>query len=420
MFRTRARERGRDRAIILNKKTLFALTGIIAIIIIASTIGLTLFPKSSPVGQPSTSQSSNLSSVRTSSSDGQSPWSLELVNQSTTISSNLTSWQLKTPIQTDEVGLTYEGWQLSGLADLQPDVASFSANGSGFTFSDQTCDGNQPKDCGPYETWNVQHVSNFTELGAGLLNVPSDLVVFSIYVDVPYYSFFQSCSFNVSREGCSYEGSGPMLGADLELDTSGPTDSNSISVGLMEVRNNSSGTISLLAEASSDSIVCSPEGCTNEGIIPLNSTTLPSFTSLHKLTIVTNRKSFIQLYVDDTPVYSSAAVPVDLSVGAESLDFYQFTSVNNETSSTTWSNFSAYSSPDVTVSGLSQKMQVVIAGPDGFKVSSSPNSTGFAVADVALSPSDLSVSVNQTGQDEQTIAALSQTVDAGATLNLSS
>jgi hypothetical protein len=366
------------------------------------------------------SQSGSLPSSSVTRSQNRSPYSLQLETAGSGIFSNLSIPQPRTPIEVDMQGLEYHGWEINGLADLQPDVAWFSANKTGFTLSDQTCDGPVPKDCGPYETWNGQQQnSNYTELGAGLYDVPENLTNFSIYVSIPYYSFFDSCVYSTNSAGCSYEGSSPEVVAGFEIAVSGTSTTNSISINIAEVRGNESSPNELLISADSNSIVCGAEGCSGVAPATLNRTVVPLFTPSHEFSIETNDNSSISLYVDRMLVYSNNSMQNFFKAGTGlALGFYQLTSVNNETSSTTWSNFSAYSdrAANITVTGLSPKMWLEIIGPGGFEqVSGSANSTGVATVDVSQVPGDLELNILE---GSSVVARFDGTVSAGAALNL--
>jgi hypothetical protein len=136
----------------------------------------------------------------------------------------------------------------------------------------------------------------------------------------------------------------------------------------------------------------------------------------HKLTIATDRTTFLELFVDDKLFYSSTStLPINLSGNTIAMNFYQFASVNNETISTTWSNFTAYANSRVIVSGLASGQTVVVNGPNGFTSTALANSTGVAIIDVSAEPMNLTVSVESNGN---TIATYNETVEAGASLKL--
>jgi hypothetical protein len=327
---------------------------------------------------------------------------------------NLTATQGRTNIGNDVAPVPYYGWQITGdLGDLQPDVAWFSSNVSGLTLSDQTCSGSVNKlDCGPYEKVNQQHTANFTEIGATLNDLPENLTTFSINVDIPSYTFFQSCAYNVSSTGCSYEGTGPMVVANFALATYRAVSSFTFAVNVAEVWNGSS--IALATGWSAAQTLCSVNGCDTDGSYALNETVIGNFTGFHRLTIVTDRASYLEMFADDRLVYSNHNLESLLMDSQFSVEFYQFTSVNNETSSTTWSNFVALGSPDISVSGLSQGMVATIKGPGGFTSSSSPNASGVAVLDASACPADLTVAVEENGE---ILAMYPETIDTGTALD---
>ena len=147
----------------------------------------------------------------------------------------------------------------------------------------------------------------------------------------------------------------------------------------------------------------------------LNTTSLATFTSSHRLTIATDRQNYIEIFVDNMKVYSSNTLPVSLSGTNLDVNFYQFTNVNNMTASTTWSNFLAYGNNKITVSGLKNGMTVVVNGTNGFQASAIGNSSGMATVDVSLEPLNLSVSVELNGQ---IIVTYGSQVQTGASLKL--
>jgi hypothetical protein len=65
-----------------------------------------------------------------------------------------------------------------------------------------------------------------------------------------------------------------------------------------------------------------------------------------------------------TPFIRAKRVPAGLSNSAIDAQFYQFSSINNETVATTWSNFAVYSSSIIIISGLSNRISVQVVGPN--------------------------------------------------------
>ena len=376
--------------------------------LIAGSTGFALFARNSlPSGgasKSSTSQTTIKNGSQTGSSQAaQRADSLELLNGSVLppISSSLTTPETKTPLINDTLPVSYEGWSVTGdLGDLQPDIDWFQANSSGLTLNDQTCSALAlgGVSCGPYQKANLQHTSNFTEVEAGMNNLPANLTAFSIDVDIPYYPFFQSCVFNSSQSGCSYEGSTPMLAANWALNAYGPITSYSIALNVAEIRNGTANALSI--GASYDQTLCSVVGCDNDGPRQLNSSFLEGFSSFHRLAIVTDRSTYIEMFVDGRLIYSNHNAESFFSSAKSGFGvaFYQYTSVNNETTSTTWSNFSAYPGPDIIVAGLSAQMDVRVTGAEGFNAVADPNQSGVAVVNVISSPSNLTLAVEENGR----------------------
>ncbi len=306
-------------------------------------------------------------------------------------------------------------WVFSG--DFEPGIAEISSNDSrGVTMIQTTCF-NQPytgpNRCGPYHEFvGDNNEENVTELSAVLSGVSTNLTLFSIYAYIPQYNYFGSCRYNVSSTGCSYEGSGPSVSANWALVSSGSNFSNSVAVSFAEVSNGGSPALSI--GASTASVVCNPE-CKYAGGKFLGGSFVSQYTPLHRLTIATDRKSFMELFVDNTKVYSNTTMPVNLNGTNLSLNFYQFTSINNETVTTSWSNFTAFAGNSISVSGLTTGMTLVISGPGGFQQNALGNSNGYAAIDVSLNPLDLNVTIDLNGRG---IVSYGQLVSAGAVLKL--
>ncbi|MGI0090734.1 MAG: hypothetical protein ACREBS_03405 [Nitrososphaerales archaeon] len=392
--------------------------------IITSTSSTTTTSYSSTSASSSSSSSSTTSTTNTPTS-----YALQLL-QSTprpVLNSSLTTNVTQTFFRSDGLGgdcgsvqcytfnYTDNGnpWVVQG--DFEPGAAWLSANSSGFTMTDQACSspGNPLKVCGPYWEWNgdkrvvngvITGEENVSELSAALYGVPSTADVFSIYLAMPKYDF-SSCVLNTSSTGCSFEGTGPSITGIWALDA-GP---NSVAVSLSQAK---TGIYVGISTASFLNGQYQPSLSKNlNASVPF----FPTFSPNHKLTIATDRHSYFEVWVDNTLEYSSTKMPVDLSQSGIALNFYQFDNVNNMTLSTTWKNFTAYSSSFVTVVGLSPAMSIVVNGTNGFSGNANANSTGIAVVDVSDHPTDLQVSVELNGK---IVVTYGTTVGAGAQLRL--
>jgi hypothetical protein len=341
---------------------------------------------------------------------GKTSYFLQLVNAGSGSSyfSNLSTPQSLKYLVDENDKPNYNGWIISG--DFEPGQAWFSANKSGLTLTDKTCFDDPYtsaiEDCGPYWEWNGDNHEEFvSELSGVLYNISPTLTVFTIYVYIPYYPSFQACVFNVSSSGCSYEGQGPTDQANWALNVVGPDFNSILALSIAEGRSG------LFIHAATASTV---NGHSISNKI-LASVFQPVFTSFHKLTIATDRSTFLDYFVDDNLIYSTNTMPVNLNGSSLSVNFYQFTSVNNMTISTTWSNYTAYSASKVFIIGLSSGQTVFVRGPNGFTSSASSDSNGIATVDVSAEPTNLTVSIEVDGA---VIATYQGTVEAGATLKL--
>lgn len=282
--------------------------------------------------------------------------------------------------------------------------------------TDQTCSGpgNPLKVCGPYWEENgdkrfvngqLRGEENVSELSAALYGIPPTANVFSIYLTLPKYDF-SSCVFNVSSTGCSYEGAGPSITGILALDV-GP---NSVAVSLSEAQTGMYVGISTAAFVNGQYDASLSKNLSPK--VPFFSTYSPT----HKLTIATDRHSYFEVWLDNTLEYSNATMPVDMNQSGLAVNFYQFDNVDNMTLSTTWKNFTAYSSPFVTVTGLSPGMSILVNSTSGnYTALANANSSGVAVVDASNHPTSLLVSVQLNGK---TIDAYGSSVGAGADLKL--
>jgi hypothetical protein len=350
----------------------------------------------------------------------------------------------------NEINYTDNGnlWTLQG--DLEPMGGAWAAaNSSGLTLNYQSCPTNSNlSSCGPHsERWRGNESSidssiygdlggipvcppslcDFPRLGSGsfglglnsafpgavpsITAVPSGAEVFSIVVDIPYHNYFSSCSpdnnLTGPATGCTYEGSSPYDGATFGFDVEGNYDT--VSVAEVCPCNATSNSLQLAAYTS---------GGGASIIQDLNLTTISyGFTPLHRITIATDRSTFLYMYVDNKLLYSSSKLPIPQngpSTGA--LEFALRTSVNDvEPNVATFSDVTVYSTSTITVTGLSSGMSVGVSGPSGFNATASTNSTGDAVVNVSDQPTDLTISVSYNGN---VIATYSSNVSAGAVLEL--
>ena len=330
-------------------------------------------------------------------------------------------------------------WVLQG--DIEPGAAWASANASGLTLI-SACDPNDPSYCGPHNEFWGDHeafddVSIYGDLGGipvgsdgddtpammstasspfsvadrnlatPITSVPSNATVFSAQVYIPYYNYFSSCKEDTGSggPGCTYE-LYPYDSATLGFDVAGNYDI----VSIAEICGDSSCTTNALQMSAYTS---SGGGSVDQ---VLNSTIVPTYTPQHKLTIATDRRTFVDFYVDNILLFSSSTMPIEQnpSFGGV-LEFSIRTSINNETDSVTFSNITAYSSSHITASGLSNGMSLIVNGVAGFSETALANSDGMATVDVSSNPSNLMVSVVLDGN---VIANYSNPVNAGAEFKL--
>ncbi|MHB8565563.1 MAG: hypothetical protein ACYC7D_04245 [Nitrososphaerales archaeon] len=392
-----------------------------------STFSTTTTRNTTTISSPSTITSSRV----TNSTSTSTSYVLQLVQagSGSILSSTLTTQVPLTPFQSDGLGgdcggvpcYTYnytDGgnlWQVQG--DFEPGSASLSGNSTGFTMTDQTCSssGNPLQVCGPYWEWNGDKRSNngvlageenVSELSAALYGIAANAQVFSINLNLPNYSsIFSNCAFNISSTGCSYEGYAPQIVGVWALDVG----SNSIAVSLAE------GAHSMSVSISTATFINGQYQPNLSKNLNVNVPTFPRYMSNNRLVIATDRSSFIKIFVDNTLEYSNTTMPVDLSSNSLSVNFYQFDNVDNETLSTTWSNFTASGSPNIIVSGLVSGMSVLVNGTNGFNQTAIGNSSGVAVIDVSSNPVNLEVSVELNGK---VIDTYGSSVNAGTQLKL--
>jgi hypothetical protein len=337
----------------------------------------------------------------------------------------------------NEINYTDHGnlWILQG--DLEPMGRAWAlANSSGLTLNYQTCptSGNL-SNCGPHAEFHAGEAFDdsgiYADLGAlpilpsgskdtpsfapnrylsstssPLTLVPANATVFSIVVNLERQDF-SGCT-NDTGSGCTFEDIA-YDSAALGFDVGGNYDVVSI------------------AEVCGNGIPCSSPALqmsayTSNGgasvVQVLKTITNPTFTSQHRLTIATDRRTFISFYVDNELIYSNSTIPIEQNPSASgALEISMHTSVNNQTEVATFSNATVYGSSTVTATGLSSGMTLVVNGPNGFTATGAANSSGIATVDVSPELSNLTVSVNLNGN---LIANYSSPVSAGAEFALSS
>ena len=338
------------------------------------------------------------------------------------------------PVYSDEINYTDQGnlWTLQG--DLNPGQAWAFSNSSGLTMSLKTCASyNNPLNCSPHHEYWGDHesfndVSLYADIGgipvlpAGSNNtesprahssasqqitlIPANASVFSAMVYIPYHSYFSSCHQDLGNgsNGCSYE-STPYDSATLGFDVGGNYDIISVAELCNSPCTTNGLQMSAYTSQGGDSILKT-----------LNTITLNTFTPLHRLTIATDRKTFIDFYVDNNLIYANSTMPISQSVANSGvIELSTRTSINNETSAVTFSNVSAYSGSRISVSGLMSGMTLQVQGSNDFDASATANSSGLVSVSVIQEPVDLMVSVDLNGK---LIANYSQPVSAGAQLEL--
>ncbi|MDH2900790.1 MAG: hypothetical protein PXY39_07435 [archaeon] len=322
-------------------------------------------------------------------------------------------------------------WVVQG--DLEPGAAWASANSSGLTISYKACaDQSNLTNCGPYAEFHAgeayDDIAIYGDLGAvpalppgqkasplfgmnrgfsfspALTTVPSSATVFSIEVNLAQQNF-NGCT-NDTGSGCTYEDFA-YNSATFGFDVGGNYDV----VSIAEVCG-----ISCASPALQMSAYTSNGGASVVQV--LKTLTNSTYSPQHKLTIATDRKTFIDFYVDNQLIYSSSTIPIEQNpTSSGALEFSMRTSMNNETEVATFSNLTAYSSSTISASGLSSGMTLVVLGPNGFAATGNANSSGIATVDVSAEPMNLTVSITLNGN---TIASYTSSVSAGAEFELTS
>lgn len=363
----------------------------------------------------------------------------------------------------DDINYTDNGnlWTLQGDIDVggSPNGAWTSANSSGLSITYNTCIYAYISEystsgyvCGPHHEYlqgeGPYDSSIYGDLGAipvcppstcgnrplvfpassyfgsrnfypspSITPVPNSATVFSIDVNLPYHNFYSTCQqdtqsnstdpFAPLNDGCTYESTiGPYDSASLGFDVGGNYDI----VGIAEVCPCTSTANSLQMFA-----YTSNGGASITKI--LNITTISDFTPFHKLTVATDRRTFVDFYVDNALVYSSSTMPIEQSTNYGGvIEFTTRTNINHEADIVTFSNAAIYSNSTVTATNLPSRAVLSVAGPNGFSANETADPYGKAVVDVSAEPTNLTVGVKSNGK---TIATYAQPVDAGAVLNLS-
>ena len=363
----------------------------------------------------------------------------------------------------DEINYTDNGnlWALQGDIDVggSPEGAWASANNSGLSITYNTCIYAYISEyetsgyvCGPHHEYlqgeGPYDSSIYGDLGAipvcppstcgnrplvltassyfgsrnvydspSITPVPSSATVFSIDVNLPYHNFYSTCQQDTKsnstdplaplNDGCTYESTiGPYDSASLGFDVGGNYDI----VGIAEVCPCTSTANSLQMFA-----YTSNGGASITKI--LNITTIADFTPFHKLTVATDRRTFVDFYVDNLLVYSSSTMPIQQSTNYGGvIEFTTRTNINHEADIVTFSNAAVYSNSTITATNLPSGAILSVTGPDGFSSNETADPNGKAVVDVSAEPMNLIVSVKSNGE---TIAKYAQPVNAGAVLNLS-
>ncbi|MGI0091876.1 MAG: hypothetical protein ACREBS_09215 [Nitrososphaerales archaeon] len=309
----------------------------------------------------------------------------------------------------DDINYSDNGnlWVLG--ADKNPGNAWASANSTGLTINIQTCaDSSNLTNCGPLQEARAGESFNDISVYGDLGGVPSNATVFSIEASIPNHSYYQNCQQDVSSAGgpgCTYELL-PYDSAAFALISGGSW----VVVSFAEICNTPCNTNGLQMTAFTS-------GGGDSVFKTLATKYNPTYTPVHKLTIATDKKTFIDFYVDNVLLYSNSTMPTSLMGTGSQLELSMRTSINNETDSATFSNVTASSSSSVVVNGLPAGSAVVVNGTGGFSAIGNAPALSNGTATVNVSPEilNLAVSVELNGKF---IATYSKQVDAGAVLKL--
>jgi hypothetical protein len=307
------------------------------------------------------------------------------------------------PVYSDVVTYNDNGNVWTWQGDLNPGSAYAFANSTGFTLNYNTSGG-----CPRQEAQAGEGYDDCSFYGSPN-GVPQNGLIFSVDVYLPSYSFYSSCQADTgSNQGCTYES---LAYDEVALGVVSLATSNSVNVGFAEICNTpcTSNALEMIAYTSAGGSSC-------ENPCPLHSIIENNYSPLHKLTIATDRRSFVEMYVDNNLIYSSSTMPIDLSGSTYEILLSERTSINGETFATTWSNAQIYSSNTISASGLPSGSSLVVNGTNGFSASQSPDSNGNAAVNVAPETSNLLVSVMMNGK---VIASYTEPVEAGSVFKLS-
>lgn len=342
------------------------------------------------------------------------------------------------PVYSDEINYTDQGnlWTLQG--DLNPGQAWAFTNSSGLTMTYVPCAAyNDPLRCGPHNEYWVDHesfddIALIADLGGipvlppgsseakahglalaaatdqPITTLPSNATVFSVTVNIPYHSYFSTCQEDKGNgsSGCSYEVT-PYDSATLGFDVDGNYDVISVAQVCNSPCTTNALQIRAYTSAGGDSV-----------LKILNTVTVNTFTPLHRLTIATDRKTYIDFYVDNNLIYSNNSMPISQNLADSGvIELSMRTSINNETNVVTFSNVTAYSSTGISAEGLLPGMTLQVSGPNGFNATATANSSGLVFVSVLPVLTNLMVSVESNGQ---IIANYSLPVSAGAQFKLTS
>jgi hypothetical protein len=367
---------------------------------------------------PTISKNTTTSETTTSSTTSAKNYALKLLNSGSgaLLTSRLTTPQAATYFpadgpccggtQSDVVYYNDSGNMFAFQGDLNPGRAWLYADSSGLTVNYETCpDPSNPLNCGPHhEHLGDSEAFNDASLYGDLGNIPSNATLFTITADLPNHPYYQNCQLDSGNgaPGCSYETT-PFDAAGFALVANGYY----LVLSFAETCNSPCTTNSLEVSA-----YVSQGGSSIDDV--LNTTYFASYTPIHRLTISTDRKSYLNFYFDSTLIYSNRTMPVNINAPISELELSQRTSINNETESVTWSNLSIYSSSTVSVKNVPAGSTVMINGSNGFAVSQRQATNGTAVIDVSIEPYNLSVTVIV---DEKTINYPSF-VNSGSVLDL--
>lgn len=288
------------------------------------------------------------------------------------------------PVDSDIVTYNDNGNVWTWQGDLNPGSAYASDNGSGFKITYSTAAG-----CPHHELMQDHESFDDCSFYGSLAGAPSNATVFSVEASIPYYDYYSSCRQDTGGggSGCTYEIT-PYNEAAFGIDVGG----NIVYVAFAEVCNSPCSTNGLLMTA----YVSQGGSDVTQTLVRVSNTT---YTPLHRLTIATDRRTYIDLYVDNERIYSNATLPTGFNGTGYALQLSERTSVNNEVSIVTWSNLLAYESGYISATGLPAGSTLVVAsGANNFQLEQSAGSNGTAIIDVVPQMGTFAVSVQLNGK----------------------